>query len=152
MLAAATEGDEVSEGADPAARDHAGLEVMSRAECDARLHETPLGRVAFVADGDVVVFPVNFRYHEGTVVFRTSEGAKLEAAAGRYPVAFEIDGWDAETEDGWSVLVKGVAQIVEDDDRMAELFDLGLRPWADALDRRRWVQIRPDEITGRKTT
>lgn len=142
----------MSEEADRAARDHAGLEVMSRAECDARLHDTPLGRVAFVSDGDVVVFPVNFRYHEGTIVFRTSEGAKLEAAATRNAVAFEIDGWDADTRDGWSVLVKGVARIVDEDDGTQALFDLGLRPWADALDRRRWVEIRPDEITGRKTT
>lgn len=131
-------------------RDHAGMEVLSAAQCDRLLASTAVGRVAFVSDGDIVILPVNYRYHEGSIVFRTAAGAKLEAAAARAAVAFEIDGWDPATHTGWSVLVKGVAGAVDENDEAEELFGLGLLPWANALEKRRWVRIRPDEISGRK--
>lgn len=137
-------------GATP--RDHAGLEVMSRAECDEKLESTSVGRVGFLADGDVTILPVNYRMSGGTIVFRTTSGSKLEAAGRRAPVAFEIDGWDDSTQTGWSVLAKGTAVEVLSDDEAASLFELGLRPWAEAVERRQWVRIRPDEITGRKIT
>ncbi|MDH4119145.1 MAG: pyridoxamine 5'-phosphate oxidase family protein [Acidimicrobiia bacterium] len=130
--------------------DHAGLVVMGVAEADALLASQSVGRIAFVADGEVVILPINYRMHEGTIVFRTSEGAKLEAGARHASVAFEIDGWDVESQTGWSVLVKGTAVEVLTDDEANALFDLGLRPWAAATEKRRWVRVRPDEITGRK--
>ena len=132
--------------------DHAGLEVMSRDACDEKLRGTSVGRVGFVADGDVVILPVNYRWHGGAIVFRTSAGSKLEAAGRRAAVAFEIDGWDDPSQTGWSVLVKGTAVEILSDDEADSLFGLGLRPWAEAVERRQWVRIRPDEITGRKIT
>jgi nitroimidazol reductase NimA-like FMN-containing flavoprotein (pyridoxamine 5'-phosphate oxidase superfamily) len=130
--------------------DHSGLEVLDRHACDRLLESTAVGRVAFVADGDVVILPINYRYHDGTIVFRTTTGAKLEAAGRRSAVAFEIDGWDDDAQTGWSVLVKGTALEVLDDEEAEHLFGLRLRPWSNAAERRRWVRIRPDEITGRK--
>lgn len=130
--------------------DHAGQEVMTPDECNNRLAATPVGRVAFVADGDVAILPVNYRYHEGAIVFRTASGSKLEAASRHSPVAFEIDGWDQETQTGWSVLVKGTAVEVLSDEEADWLFGLDLRPWSEEVERRWWVRIRPDEITGRK--
>lgn len=130
--------------------DHAGLEVLTRDECDRLLATTVVGRIAFVADGEPVVFPVTYRLHRGSIVFRTTVGAKLEAAGRDAPVAFEIDGWDESAHRGWSVLVKGVASEVEDGEEATELFALGLRPWAEATERRRWVKIRPEEISGRR--
>ena len=60
---------------------------------------------------------MNYRFHEGAIVFRTTTGSKLEAAGRRAAVAFEIDGWDDETQTGWSVLVKGTAvEILSDED------------------------------------
>jgi uncharacterized protein len=103
-----------------------------------------------MADGDITIVPVNYAYHQGTIVFRTTVGAKLEAAARHAVMAFEIDDWDDESQTGWSILVKGTALEVLADDEADGLFELGLRPWADAVDRRRWVRIRPDDITGRK--
>ena len=130
--------------------DHAGMEVMTRAECDHMLATTPVGRVAFRSDGEIQVLPVNYAWFEGTIVFRTAAGAKLEAAARLEPFAFEIDGWDAATHTGWSVLVKGTSMEVLDDDALSALALTHLRPWSGAVDKRRWVRIRPDEITGRK--
>jgi uncharacterized protein len=130
--------------------DHAGMEVLTRAECDHLLATTPVGRVAFRADGEIQVLPVNYAWVESTIVFRTAAGAKLEAAARRDPFAFEIDGWDPVAQTGWSVLVKGASMEVLDDDALAILTATHLRPWTAAIEKRRWVRIRPDEITGRK--
>lgn len=137
-------------GESGASVDRAGMEIIGREECDRLLGSTSVGRVAFLADGDITILPVNYAYHQGTIVFRTTVGAKLEAAARHAAVAFEIDDWDEASQSGWSVLVKGVAIEVLSDDEADGLFQLGLRPWADATSRRRWVRIRPDEITGRK--
>jgi nitroimidazol reductase NimA-like FMN-containing flavoprotein (pyridoxamine 5'-phosphate oxidase superfamily) len=130
--------------------DHAGQEVMSPQECNDRLAATPVGRVAFIADGDVTILPVNYRYHDGAVVFRTATGSKLEAATRHAPIAFEIDGWDSETQTGWSVLIKGTAVDVLSDDEANWELGVDLRPWSESVDRRWWVRIRPDEISGRK--
>lgn len=130
--------------------DHVGLEVLTSAECDSLLAQTVIGRIAFVADGDVVIFPVNYRYKNHTIIFRTADGTKLDVAANRQPVAFEIDGYDTDAKTGWSVLVKGIARYVMDDETESELEDLDLRPWAPLTQVRRWVTISPEEITGRK--
>jgi nitroimidazol reductase NimA-like FMN-containing flavoprotein (pyridoxamine 5'-phosphate oxidase superfamily) len=130
--------------------DHAGQEVMSPQECNDKLAATPVGRVAFIADGDVTILPVNYRYHDSAIVFRTATGSKLEAATRHAPVAFEIDGWDADTKTGWSVLVKGTAVDVLSDDEADWELGVELRPWSEEVERRWWVRIRPDEISGRK--
>lgn len=130
--------------------DHAGMEVMAPDECNNRLASTPVGRVAFIADGDVTILPINYRFHDGAIVFRTASGSKLEAASHHAPVAFEIDGWDQATQTGWSVLIKGTAVEVLADDEADWEFGIDLRPWSETVERRWWVRIRPDEITGRK--
>ena len=130
--------------------DHVGLEVLSSAQCDELLADNTIGRLAFVSDGGVVIFPVNYRYTNHTIVFRTADGTKLDVAANHQPVAFEIDGYDLESKTGWSVLVKGIARYVMEETEEAELADLDLRPWAPLTRVRRWVRISPEEITGRK--
>ena len=130
--------------------DHAGLGILGRETCVELLASTSVGRLAFIADGEVVVIPVNYRFHEGTVVVRTAVGSKLEAAARHAQMTFEIDQWDDETASGWSVIAKGRAKEVLDQDETAELETLGLRPWADADSKQRWIRIRPDELSGRK--
>jgi len=97
-----------------------------------------------------VIFPVNYRFVNSTVVFQTTDGSKLNTASDHKTVAFEIDGFEPQQQTGWSVLVKGTAEEVMDEDVEAELHRLGLRPWAPYTKARRWVRILPDEITGRK--
>lgn len=132
------------------ARDHGGLEVLSTDECRALLAQEQIGRVAFVAAGEPLVLPVNYRMHDGHIVFRTTTGEKLDAARNAKSVAFEIDSWDTTTKTGWSVIVRGASQDVYKAAEIAELKQLGLEPWADAVARDNWVRIVPDEITGRR--
>lgn len=130
--------------------DRSGLEVLAVEECLRLIDEAPVGRVAFVHDGVPTILPVNHRLAGWRVVFRTAYGSKLTAATMERPVAFEVDGYDPERRTGWSVLVRGSAEAVWSRESEAELDELGLAPWADALERDRWVAIHPDEVTGRR--
>jgi uncharacterized protein len=84
------------------------LEELSEAECLRKLRLYRLGRIAFVADGQPLIFPVNYALSDRIITFLTGPGAKLAHAPGS-SVAFEIDGYDAASGVGWSVLVQGVA-------------------------------------------
>ena len=131
--------------------DHAGLEVLPFDSCLSLLAAVSVGRVGFVANGEVVVLPVNFVMDGQSVVFRTAIGSKLFGAEDGNAVAFEADNYDDIAESGWSVLVSGRAEVVEDDAEIGRLSRLGLQPWPNALDRPFWIRISPTSVTGRRT-
>jgi nitroimidazol reductase NimA-like FMN-containing flavoprotein (pyridoxamine 5'-phosphate oxidase superfamily) len=83
------------------------LEELTDTECHNLLAERHLGRLAEVDAQDPVIFPVNYVFDQGSVVFRTDPGAKLDAAADDTPVAFEVDAVDEGTRTGSSVVVRG---------------------------------------------
>ena len=128
-----------------------GLIIMDRAECVELLERTPIGRVVFVDDeGQPIALPVNYRWHEDSVVFRTFEGQKLSAAIGNQRVSFEVDEWDRELRTGWSVLVKGRAETVLEWDKARAADDMDLDPWTDIHEHGPWVRVIPHELTGRE--
>lgn len=127
--------------------DHQGLEVISPDECWKLLGDTPVGRVAFLEAGEPMVLPVNHAVDGHCILFRTFRGSLLHEALMAQAVAFQVDGFDALERTGWSVLARGVADLAEDPERLE---DLELHPWADSVDRDDWVQIRVEEITGRR--
>jgi nitroimidazol reductase NimA-like FMN-containing flavoprotein (pyridoxamine 5'-phosphate oxidase superfamily) len=129
--------------------DRTGIEVLSFLQCEQELERSAIGRMAMVVRGEPVVLPVNYKYVNGCVVFRSAAGEKTGTAAMERPVAFEIDDYDTATCTGWSVLVKGTAELIDDDDPMA-LAAASLRPWATATERNIWIRIVPNEITGRR--
>ena len=81
--------------------------MLSFLECQQLLEAGGLGRVATITRGEPIVLPVNYRYVNGCVVFRSAVGEKTDAAVMRQPASFEIDEWDLDAQTGWSVLVKG---------------------------------------------
>jgi nitroimidazol reductase NimA-like FMN-containing flavoprotein (pyridoxamine 5'-phosphate oxidase superfamily) len=124
--------------------------VISHERCVELMQSTPIGRVAFVADtGEILALPVNFKWHEDSVVFRTLEGQKLAAATEGKPVCFEVDQWDAESRSGWSVVVQGNAREVTNWAEVEQLEGIGLVPWAKEKWRRMWVRIEPTNVSGR---
>ena len=131
--------------------DHAGLESLPLEVCLRLLESVPVGRVSFCTDGEVVTLPVNHVVDGQNVVFRTDRGSKLSAADRRDHVAFEADDYDPRTRTGWSVLVKGRAEVVREDAEIQRLSRLGLYPWVIAVDRPFWIRIRPTSVTGRHT-
>jgi len=132
------------------ATDHAGLEILHLGDCFRLLESAPVGRIGFLAGGEVVILPVNFFLDGQDVVFRTGVGSKLSSVeVGRY-VGFEADAYDAATRTGWSILVSGLAEVVESDAECARLDALGLTSWGGATENRAWVRIRPSSISGRR--
>ncbi len=130
--------------------DHRGLGVLSSAECLQRIDRSPVGRLGFVHEGEVHILPVNHVVLGESVVFRSAWGAKLMTLTEGAPVCFEVDGFDTVTRTGWSVLINGVIDWVEneeDRDRAAMRLSASWLP-----DQRgsRWVRIRPEQITGRE--
>lgn len=130
--------------------DRNGLEVLGPDECLDLLASQPVGRVAFVHQGGPTILPVTFVVAAGGVAFRTSSGSKLDTALMGRPVAFEVDGIDVGHRTGWSVVVRGVAEMVDDRHRIAELDRRGLHPWSPHLADGNWVLVRAEEISGRR--
>jgi uncharacterized protein len=130
--------------------DRAGLEILHLSDCFRLLQSVSLGRIGFVAGGEVVILPVNFLVDGQDVVFRTAAGSKLSAVEVGHYVGFEADSYDAAPGTGWSVVVNGLAEIVESDEETARLETLGLTSWGTGTPGRVWVRIRPSSITGRR--
>lgn len=122
---------------------------LTKSECFELLAQEQLGRVAVVDDRGPIVFPVNFVLDRHMVVLRTDEGTKLDAAIKGARVAFEIDGIDAATRTGWSVLVRGEAVEVTDPAELARLGKLPLDPWAPGA-KNHYIRILPAVLTGRR--
>jgi uncharacterized protein len=122
-------------------------EELTKGECFELLAGEHLGRIALVDDQGPIILPVNFVVDRHTVVFRTGEGTKLDAAMRFRRVAFEVDGTDAATRTGWSVVVRGEAVEVTDPAELARLRELPLYPWAPGA-RHRYVL--PAVLTGRR--
>jgi uncharacterized protein len=114
----------------------------------AHLRGAAVGRLAVVVDGRPDIFPVNFLVDRGSVVFRTATGTKLDAASDQ-PVAFEADGYEPDTGEAWSVVVKGTAREVEELDEVIAALELPLAPWH-ASRKPRIIRIAPDDISGRR--
>ena len=130
-------------------RDHRGLRVLTLDECVRYLRQTLVGRIAFLHEGEPVIFPINYAVDGLDVVFRSTWGSKLEHAQHAGTVAFEVDGSDDEQHLGWSVLVNGVADVVYDEDESDRLDRLDLRGWARTTEPTFWVRIRAEQVTGR---
>ena len=125
-----------------------GLEVLSEDECRALLATQRLGRVAVCGDQPEIV-PVLYALLDGDVVFRTAPGEKLIAAALQRTVAFEVDAFDVDARQGWSVDVVGEAEEIRHPDERARAETLELEPWAGEA-RDRYVRIRARQVTGRR--
>ncbi len=130
--------------------DRTGMEVLDMAECLRLVDSVPVGRLAMIDRGEIVVFPVNHVVDGTMVCFRSAYGSKMDAALMRHVVSFEADSYDAETHDGWSVMLKGRADLVTDPDQLARLRASGVRPWSNALARDTWIAVQPTEISGRR--
>jgi uncharacterized protein len=122
---------------------------LGKSECFDLLAEAPLGRIAFVDDLGPAVFPVNFVFDRCTVVFRTDEGSKLDAACRGSRVAFEVDDIDLATRTGWSVLVRGEAVEVTNPAEVQRLAEIAPQPWAPGP-KAHFVRILPAAVTGRQ--
>lgn len=122
---------------------------LAEHECWALLRQAQIGRLAVAAGGQPDVFPVNHVVDHGTLVFRTAEGTKLAAVVTAPDVAFEVDGYEQQSNLAWSVVVKGRASEVRGQYDQLEMESLEVTPWQGGA-KPRFIRIEPLEVTGRR--
>jgi transcriptional regulator with XRE-family HTH domain len=124
---------------------HPVLEHLTTAQCEDHLSAGGVGRIVLSNESGPVALPVNFIFTNGVVVFRTSD-AMVGAITG--VVAFEVDHIDETMSEGWSVLVRGHARLIEETAERLAVARLDLEPWAGGA-RLNIIGITPFELTGR---
>jgi nitroimidazol reductase NimA-like FMN-containing flavoprotein (pyridoxamine 5'-phosphate oxidase superfamily) len=131
------------------------LEQLDEAECLRLITPGGIGRIAFSGRYGPTVLPVNYRLHQGTIVFRTAhdsptdEDLRTGIGNAEYKVAFEIDDFDSVMRVGWSVLIQGPAHHVDSEAERASVSAAGVEPWPGG-DRELFLRIMPTRITGRR--
>ncbi len=131
------------------------LEQLDEATCLRLISPGGIGRLAYTGRYGLTVFPVNYKLHEGTIVFRTAQdsptGEDLQTgiAHADYQVAFEVDDIDPAAREGWSVLIQGPAHHMTSAADRAAVLDSGVEPWPGGP-REHAIRITPQRITGRR--
>jgi uncharacterized protein len=125
------------------------LELLDEAQCLALLATASVGRVGISSSALPAIFPVNFALVDRQVIFRTQPGTKLNAAAAGAVVAFEADRFDDARGEGWSVLVRGLAEEVTGPGEIARWAALVPASWALANQAAHFVRVPVTLISGR---
>jgi len=92
--------------------------------------------------------PVNYALLDGDIVWRSAQGTKLNAAAAGFVVAFEVDHFESAREEGWSVMVQGIAHVITEATELDRAKDLPLESWALDGYADRYVRLVPNIVTG----
>lgn len=134
--------------------DHEPLEALSESECWTLLRSVDVGRFAAPTErGGVEIFPVNHVVDQGSIVFRTARGTKLDVVLAAEEVAFEADNaataHDRQTTDPWSVVMHGRAELISGDTQLFDSFELAVRPWH-VSNKPYFVRVVPTAISGRR--
>lgn len=104
-----------------------------------------VGRLGIATDRAPVVIPVNFGLSDGRILIRVGTGSSSQAAAGHL-VAFEVDHVDPVVGTAWSVLVRGLATLIESPTETELVAAHPLVPEPGDL----VLAIRPEILTGRR--
>ncbi|MGF6884820.1 hypothetical protein ABIA39_006999 [Nocardia sp. GAS34] len=122
---------------------------LDNEEALALLAGTRLGRIVFTKDALPAVRPVNHIFHDGKIIVRTWTSPQLTDmthAVRTTVVAYQVDDINPDSHLGWSVVVIGYAQVIEDPASIA-LYSPLVKPSAlstnDTL-----VCISPDLVRG----
>lgn len=142
-------------GQDPVTSPPGAPEVLDEAESLLLVSSVGFGRLAYSGRYGLTVMPVNYKLHEGSILFRTAhnsptdEDLRTGMPGAEYQVAFEVDHIDVDTREGWSVLIQGDAHHVDSEAEHASVLAAGLESWAGG-EREHFLRILPTRITGRR--
>ena len=123
------------------------LERLTRAECRQLLPSATVGRLAVPTPNFPTVEPVSFAVVEGELVVAVRAGSAGDAVAAGTTLSFEADVLDPVRHRGWSVVVSGPVEDLDDD--VAAVVRPQLGPWP-AADADRLLLIRSDRVTGQR--
>ncbi len=130
-------------------------EQLDEAECLRLISPGGIGRLAYSGRFGLTVLPVNYKMHDGSVVFRTARDSSTDTdlrtgiPGAEYRVAFEIDDIDAASREGWSVLVQGSAHHVDSETEREAVQAADVESWAGGV-RDHFLRITPSRVTGRR--
>ena len=131
------------------------IEQLDEAGCLRLISKGGVGRIGYAGRFGPTILPVNYQWHENTIVFRTArdspmgEDLRTGIADAEYKVAFEIDEIDLAERAGWSVLIQGHAHHVDSAAERASVMEAGVESWP-AGERELFVRIIPTRISGRR--
>ncbi len=131
------------------------LEKLEEAECLRLISPGGIGRLVFAGRFDLTVLPVNYIVHNGAILFRTAQDSSTEEdlrtgiAHAEYRVAFEVDDFDMQAREGWSVLIQGPAHHLESESELTDARAAGVETWPGGQ-REHFISIVPARITGRR--
>jgi nitroimidazol reductase NimA-like FMN-containing flavoprotein (pyridoxamine 5'-phosphate oxidase superfamily) len=131
------------------------FEELDEAECLRLIAPGGIGRLVFSGSWDLTVLPVNYKFYNGAILFRTAqygstdEDLRTGIEHAEYKVAFEVDDIDPIAREGWSVLVQGPAHHLDSDFERAHAAQAGVDPWPGG-DREHFISITPARMTGRR--
>ena len=111
------------------------------------LASATLGRLVICLGSRPEIFPVKFVVQRPTVLFRTSDVTKLLSVVINKDVVFEADGHSLD--EGWSVIVRGTAEVLSTSAEIDDADRAGLRPWVATL-KLNYVRIHAATISGRR--
>ncbi|HKY75263.1 MAG TPA: pyridoxamine 5'-phosphate oxidase family protein [Acidimicrobiia bacterium] len=123
------------------------LERLTRAECRQRLPGATVGRLAVPTPNFPTVEPVSFAIVEGELVVAARAGSAADAVPAGTVLSFEADVLDNANHGGWSVVVSGPVEELDDD--VVALVRSQLGPWP-AADNDRLLLIRSERVTGQR--
>lgn len=124
------------------------LQPLDRQQAFALLADAGVGRVAFVSRGLPTIRPVNHVVVDGDVIIRSHVGSALVDAVGvgRVPVAYEADALTAAERRGWSVVARGLASLVLDEEALGR-YERLVEPWIDQA-KNQIIRIEVQVISG----
>lgn len=138
-------------GTDLADNERARFTVLERQTCFNLMATRDIGRVAFTIEGDAAptVLPVNYTLLNDTVIFRSTLAGTIMRYARGY-AAFQVDHFDDERREGWSVLASGRCRWVRDSGELERIPQGRLpQPWVEGP-RDQVLKITPARLTGRE--
>ena len=129
--------------------DQSNSGALSEGDAWALLATVPVGRLVYSDRALPFVTPVNFILDGTDVVIRAGRRSPLATHTPGNVVAFEEDEINAVDRSGWSVVVTGRVQLIDDADEVARLDAWHLQTWQPALSDR-YLRLRPEMISGQQ--
>jgi len=124
------------------------LSELTVEECWELVEGQRVARIGWNGSSGPVVLPINYISLDRTVWMRTAAHSSIAEEVDEMVVAVEIDQIDPDTHVGWSVLLRGHADIAYREENVPEEVR-GHRTWPSGP-RPLWVHLTPNSVTGRR--
>jgi Pyridoxamine 5'-phosphate oxidase len=131
------------------------VERMDDAESMELLRTERIGHLAYDSRYGPLALPLEYEVFKDSIVFLTygpfftEEDLRTGIARAEYHVHVEVDQLDPEAHEGWMVIVAGAAHHVDDDDELAEVAGVDLKPWVEG-ESGHMIRVYPLHVEGQR--